>query len=337
MLRNEHSHINRFLFFFISKLRLSSPWKFKAPILISSPYFIFLLSNYIDLNAFLYVVVSLVIIIGVAGIGYLSNDLGDREKDKLINKSNSTVHLSNSNIVMLMLLFFCLVLLPWYYLEFDICSILLFILQLLLFYAYAFRPFRLKERGFFGVITDALYAHVLPAILASYTFCLTTKFEVDKYIPFVVLLSMWQLFLGMRNIIFHQLMDYDNDLASNTHTFVTKFGRNKTEVLVTSIFLPFEIVFFLIFVIYISCFYKLFLILISLYWLYKVYQEKQNLKDFKYRDFAYKFLDDLYIQWIPLSLLIILSINSINYIPILVLHFILFRSEFKTFLLNKFS
>lgn len=337
MLKNQQTHINQFLFFFVSKLRLSSPWKFKVPILISSPYYVFLLSNYSGFNSFQYIIASLIIIIGVAAIGYLSNDIGDKEKDKLINKPNSIIHLSNFSITILIILFFGLMILPWYYLKFNLYSIVLLGLQLLLFYVYAFRPFRLKERGFLGIITDAFYAHVLPAILASYTFCLTVKFEIDKCIPFFISLSVWQLFLGMRNIIFHQLKDYDNDVASTTKTFVTSYGCSKTEILIKKVILPFEIVFFIIFIIYISCFYKLFLILISLYWLYKVYQEKQNLKDFSYRDFAYKFLDDLYIQWIPLSLLIVLSLYSINYIPVLVLHFVLFRSEFKTFLLSKFN
>lgn len=337
MLKNQPTHINQFLFFFVSKLRLSSPWKFKVPILISCPYYIFLLSNYSGFNSFQYIVASLIIIMGVAALGYLSNDLGDQEKDKMINKANSTIRLSHFSVTVLILLFCSLMILPWYYLKFNLYSIVLLGLQLFLFYAYAFKPFRLKERGFSGIITDALYAHVLPAILASYTFCLTVKYEIDKCIPFFISLSVWQLFLGMRNIIFHQLKDYDNDVASTTKTFVTKYGYSKTEILIKKVILPFEILFFVFFCFYISFNSQLFFVFVLGYYFYKLYREKHNMKDFSYRDFAYKFLDDLYIQWIPLSLLIILCFYSVNYIPVLVLYFILFRSEFKTFLLSKFN
>ena len=333
----KHSRMDQFLFFFVKRLRLSSPWKFKVPILISVPYYVFLLSNYNGYSSFAFVLASLVIIIGVAAIGYLTNDLGDREKDKLINKDNSTTYLSSISVVLLIIFFLGLVIMPWYFLKFNRVSIVLLVFQLFLFYAYAFKPFRLKEKGFFGIITDSFYAHVLPAILASYTFCLVVIFDLKKYIPFIVLLGTWQLMLGVRNILFHQLKDFDNDINSKTYTFVTQYGFYRTETFIKKIILPLEIVFFIIFVVYVSFYYPLFFLFLFMYWVYKLYSEKHNLKNFNYRDFSYKFLDDLYIQWVPLCVLILLCINSAMYIPILVLHVLLFRSEAKTFLINKFN
>ncbi|MCC6371087.1 MAG: hypothetical protein IT236_08795, partial [Bacteroidia bacterium] len=82
-MQNSTTHnLQRFAVFFVKKLRLGNPWNYKAPLLITFPYLIFLFSNYQSGQAFFAVLAACVVIIGVAGVGYLSNDLGDRKKDK---------------------------------------------------------------------------------------------------------------------------------------------------------------------------------------------------------------------------------------------------------------
>lgn len=326
--------INSFLLFFIKKLRLSNPWNYKVPFLIAIPYLILLSSNFNTLHSLLLIILSLTIIFGVAGLGYLTNDLGDREKDKLINKENATSSITNQSIIVLFLFFISLTLLPWFYLPFNKYSFMFLSIQLFLFYAYAFPPFRLKEKGFLGILTDALYAHVMPAILASYTFYLVVSKTYFNYINFIIILCLWQFLLGIRNILFHQLKDYNNDISSNTNTFVTYYGNEKSEILLKRILLPLEFILFLLFCIYISIQFNLFICLVIAYWLYKAIKERKQIRIFNYRDLAYKFFDDLYLQWLPLVVIILLCIKSYVFIPIAILHFVLFRSEAKTFIIN---
>lgn len=329
--------MNKALLFFAKKLRLSNPWKFKAPVLMAVPYLVFLMSGDTGHQAFMAVVASVTIIVGVAGLGYLSNDLGDREKDAAIQKENATTGLAWSSIVLLFLLFLALAMAPWFYLPFTVQSLYLLLLQFFLFYAYAFKPLRLKERGFLGVITDASYAHLVPALLAAYTFYTFTGRHISQDALLLLVLCSWQLVLGIRNICFHQLKDYDNDMSSGTNTFVTSYGLQKTTVLITRIILPLELLGFLAFVVLASFTFPLFAVLIASYWLYKLFAERKALPHFNYRDYAYKFLDDLYIQWLPLALLLLLCFRSLHFLPVLILHGLLFRSELKTVFITRFK
>lgn len=329
--------MNKALLFFAKKLRLSNPWNFKAPVLMAVPYLVYLTGGDMGTHAFMAMLASVTVIVGVAGLGYLSNDLGDREKDAAIEKQNATAGLPFTAILLLFLLFLALAIAPWLYLPFTVKSLYLLLLEFFLFYAYAFKPFRLKERGFSGIITDALYAHLVPALLAAYTFYIL----VDTHIPharvLLCALGLWQCFLGIRNICFHQLKDYTNDVSSGTSTFVTKYGAQKTVVLITRLILPLELAAFLAFVVLVSWLFPFFALLIAAYWVYKYIAERQVLRHFNYRNYAYKFLDDLYIQWLPLAILGLLCARSFHFLPILLLHLVLFRTELKTALLARFK
>lgn len=329
--------MNKALLFFVKKLRLSNPWKFKAPVLMAVPYLVFLLSSNRGLQAFVAVLASVTVIVGVAGLGYLSNDLGDREKDAAIQKENATTGLALSSIVLLFLLFLTLAIAPWFYLPFTSKSLCLLLLQFFLFYAYAFKPLRLKERRFLGVIADALYAHLVPALLAAYTFYTFTERHMLQDLLLLAVLCAWQLALGIRNICFHQLKDHDNDIASGTSTFVTHYGLQKTVSLIRTWILPSELLSFLVFIILVSFSFPLFAALIAAYWLYKFFAERKMLSHFNYRDYAYKFLDDLYIQWLPLAILLLLCFRSFYFLPVLMLHLLLFRSELKTVCITRFK
>jgi 4-hydroxybenzoate polyprenyltransferase len=330
---NAPSNSNAFLIFFTKKLRLSNPWNYKVPFLITIPYLVFLLSDYKQ-DVSLSVLASISIIFGVAGFGYLTNDIGDKQKDALIHKENASSKLSVTAIVFLFLLFLFLAIAPWFYLPFDKLSACLLFLQFFLFYIYAFPPLRLKEKGFFGVIADAGYAHINPAVLAAYTFYLYIGKEYSGFYVFLIILVSWQFVLGIRNIVFHQVKDHEKDLESGTNTFVTKKGIQKTTTLITRIVLPLEIVLFIVFCTYVTTYFPFFIIGVFLYWLIIAIQLRKSSRILGYREYAYVYLDDLYIKWVPLFVLVGLVLSSINFAPVFILHFLIFRSEVKTFLLK---
>jgi 4-hydroxybenzoate polyprenyltransferase len=322
-----------FLIFFTKRLRLSNPWNFKVPFLIAIPYLLLLLGNY-NGNGLIFVLASVSIIIGIAGFGYLTNDLGDRNKDKLIQKQNVTYQLPVSGIISLFLFFLVLALAPWWYLPMNNWSYLLLGLQFFLFCVYAFPPFRFKERGFSGVVIDALYAHLAPALLAAHTFHLIGGQTFPDFFNFLVLLGGWQFILGIRNILFHQLKDLNDDLQSGTRTFVTSYGEKRTEQLLKKLLLPAEVILFIVFVVFVNYFLFFFLPAVILYWMIQRVKFRRDFRTMGYRKMVYVFLDDLYIQWVPLFILSGLVISSFQFIAITILHICIFRNGIKTLLLK---
>jgi hypothetical protein len=333
----KNASIISFFVVFVKKLRLSNPWKFKVPFLISILYFVYLISTTTKENPILTFFASLLVIIGISGLGYLTNDIGDRKKDAIISKENATSNLSDKNLLILFFCFFCLTLLPWFYLFFNYISLILLSLEISLFFVYAFPPFRFKEKGILGLVTDALYAHTIPALLATFTFYKMNSVAKSDIVYFTITLIAWQFILGIRNIIFHQLKDYENDINSNTKTFVTNYGVKKSTFLIKKMLLPFEFILFTVFCLILSYKFYLFACLILIYWMFKALSEMRKMLTFVYRDLAYKFLDDLYLQWLPLVVLFLLCQKSTVYLPVALLHLILFRSEAKTYLINYFK
>ncbi|NQX99520.1 MAG: UbiA family prenyltransferase, partial [Flavobacteriales bacterium] len=269
--------------------------------------------------------------------GYLTKDLGERKKDAIIKKQNATADLSKISLIILLVLFLGLTIGPWFYLPMEFWSYVLLGLELLLFYVYAFPPFRLKEKGFFGVITDSLYAHVVPTLLASYTFYLFVGAGYEQFILFLILITSWQFVLGIRNIIFHQHQDFENDISSNTNTFVTKQGKEKVEKWLQYVVLPIEVVLFLSFAYFINTTIPYFIIILVIWIIYISFKLKinKNYRTFNFRSFAYQYLDDFYIQWVPLIVISKMIIDSPYLWPLFLIHFFLFRNGIKSFIQNK--
>lgn len=324
------SEIKEFWLFFTKKLRLSNPWNFKVPFLMSIPYLLFLLSDYKEDKSIWAILASLSVIVGIAGIGYLTNDLGDKQKDQLIKKENVTAQISRTELFFLFFIFLFFAIGPWFYLPMNRWSLILFILQFVLFYSYAFPPFRFKERGFLGVMIDALYAHLNPAILAAYTFYLFAGKTYPQFCSFLLVLGSWQFFLGLRNIIFHQLKDFEGDALSGTKTFVINYGKVKSEHLLKRFLLPFELISFISLCVFLSKALPFLIPFMLFYWFVTFLKIRTQFKDKGFRELAYTFLDDLYIQWIPFVILLGLVIHSSQFIPILILHFSIFRNKLKT-------
>ncbi|PBQ30978.1 hypothetical protein CNR22_04065 [Sphingobacteriaceae bacterium] len=333
-IRSLFTNINFFLLFFTKKLRLSNPWNYKAPLLMCMPYFVFLLGTGTQ-EVFVPVAASVFIIIGVAGIGYLTNDLGDRQKDKLIGKENATANLGVMSVVFLILLFLLLAISPWFFLPMNSTSVFLLLLQFILFYAYAFPPLRLKERGIWGVLADSGYAHVNPSLLAAYTFYLYTNKTAADFYLFMGLVGSWQLVSGIRNILFHQVKDHDKDLQSGTETYVTNIGVKRTEALLKNILLPVETILFVGFAVFISRSLIFFLPVCSVYWIVTTFRLRKNKTTLSYSNYTYFYLDALYLNWLPLILLAGLVMRSVNFLPVFILHFLIFRTDVKSFISSR--
>ena len=329
-----------FLNLLIKRLRLSEPWNFKAPFLISIPYFFLSATAASFREALLSVLCSLFTIIGIAGFGYLSNDLADREYDRKVGRFNGTLGLTILQIILLFIFFLGVALLPWlFYFPVNGVTFGLLVAQFLLFVAYAAPPIRLKDRGFPGLIADALYAHANPAILAAYTFYLLTNRVYENFFWLLLTLGTWQFFLGLRNILQHQILDADHDRSAGSFTYVILRGEKFAIRLMGGVFVPLEILGFITFLGVITLTiptvafaWLLYLIvtalIIRMHWKEKLF--------YPLNDRLYIFMDDFYLKWFPIVVLIELCLHDLWMSILFLLHIIAFRNDLEPLLRKSF-
>ena len=154
------------------------------------------------------------LLVGISG--YFLNDLFDKKADEISKKFNI------STVINKYLLVFVIIILGFigYYLLLTISkkATIILIFQFLMLLGYSVPYIRLKEKGFLGLITDAIYAHVIPGIILLSV--------LQEYI--VIPLTLWFLFviflflLGLRDITIHQLEDVEKDIQSNVKTYAVK-------------------------------------------------------------------------------------------------------------------
>jgi 4-hydroxybenzoate polyprenyltransferase len=327
--------------------RLISTLLHKFSLLFTNIYVVLFLTNSSGKKILLSLVTSLILSLGVAGIGYLINDLHDLEKDIQQGKSNFFKHSHPWRKIILFGLFFSCAIFPWFSLPFDQWSLIIILLELILFTIYAMPPIRLKERGLWGVVTDAMYAHVLPCCLAVYTFSKVDN-NLSLKTPLVILYIFWLLLMGCRNIFNHQIEDYENDLASGTKTIATDIGREKLSRIILLFFIPAEAGIFLamlyflplpnyfILFVYIIYIIQYFIRKKKLQSLYRIYIDKK----IDYSDDIYKFynnnlLNEFYEIHMPLVLLIYFSFYQHFFIWIFIINFLAFFRLYMTFYLKK--
>jgi 4-hydroxybenzoate polyprenyltransferase len=97
---------------------------------------------------------------------------------------------------------------------------LLGLLIYLLSAGYSAPLLRLKERPLLGPLTIGLAQFALPQLLVFVLF----EFYSWETLLFTVLFFL----AGLRGILFHQILDYGNDLQASVRTFVTVFGVKRT-------------------------------------------------------------------------------------------------------------
>jgi len=213
---------------------------YKFSLIFCSIYVVLFFGNQLKTDILFYLFISILLSIGIAGLGYVMNDIKDFKDDLQNNKPNLFNKFSKFQSVLLVIIFVLLSIFPWLYLPTDKYTFYLLAIEFLLFFVYAFPPFRLKEKGFLGIITDALYAQVVPCLLAVYTFSKITNTILQ--IKLLALYAIWLLFVGMRNIIKHQVEDFDNDINTKTKTFVTIYGIEYSKKISFKYLFPIEFI-----------------------------------------------------------------------------------------------
>jgi glycosyltransferase involved in cell wall biosynthesis len=225
-------------------------WQPKAGNLLSAVYLAIFVFNITLSKGYLFILPSITTILGIGLFGYFFNDYSDLESDLKVNKRNMLQKLQPHQRLFLLIGALFLALTPWLFLPFDTVSIFLLVAEFSLLLAYAVPPIRLKERGILAVITDALYAYAIPFTLAFHTFQIVSNTSID-FIQYGSIFA-WQFMVGIVNIFIHQLEDFENDLQTQTKTWVIDLGKSKSKKILFYFFFPLMILCFVSFTIQMS-------------------------------------------------------------------------------------
>lgn len=221
-------------------LRLHHWWAGKVPPALAVGYLV--LSRQAapldPVDALRVVALFLMTCLGIGGLGYLLNDAFDVEEDRRNGKSNFWASLSAPARVYLVALLLAAAWLPWWWLPGAEVALPLVAVEMLLFVAYSVPPIRLKERGLAGIVTDALYAHVIPMLVAWVAFSPPSLRGRDVATPSI--LALWMLLMGMRHLARHQHDDLDRDRFAGLRTFAVRRGRDRTMAFIVRRVLPLE-------------------------------------------------------------------------------------------------
>jgi 4-hydroxybenzoate polyprenyltransferase len=144
---------------------------------------------------------------------YILNDFFDENQDAISDKYNITASWRKELKIFSLIFFsfFGIFVLGIYVND----CIPFLVLQVVLLLLYSAPQIRLKERGFIGVLFDALYAYVNPAFILLVFLDNFSKVSLFIYI----ILPLMYFFIGLKNIFQHQLDDLINDLKSGVKTF----------------------------------------------------------------------------------------------------------------------
>ncbi len=170
--------------------------------------------------------------------GHMVNDACDVEVDRKAGKANHMAAFRPWKRFLLCLAALMGGFAPAAFVSYSRTSLLLLAVEFLLPTIYSVPPIRLKGRGAFGLVCDALGAHLIPCL---YVISVLAHFARDPELArshlaweFSGGIAVWALCLGLVGIVSHEFEDRENDIVSGIETFATgmTFDRVRTPMTV---------------------------------------------------------------------------------------------------------
>jgi 4-hydroxybenzoate polyprenyltransferase len=272
--------------------------------------------------------------IGFGLTGYMLNDWSDIDENRLQGKDNFAE--GKPLFIRLLIVVACMVIsfLPWWLIYTDGMVIGLLATQVVVYLLYSFKPVRLKERSWMGLLADAVYAHVLPVLLLVYAF----SHKYHQLLPLQVMLGLVLYFtvMGLRNIINHQLQDFDADEKAGTNTFVIRYGKQRSVQFKNNILVPVEVVLMLLLFGFLPGM-KMLAACFAVYAIYVFYREVHHIKGIvasggevnysRYDFISGVLLNEYYEKWLPVIFLAI-HISAVPvFANVLIFHLVLFAGN----------
>ena len=177
------------------------------------------------------------VVCGVANYGYALNELFDLEEDRRAGRNNSAAGRTRGDMWLIIAgsAVFALTVAG---LVGHLEAVALTSAVLLLPLTYSVPPFRTKERGWAGVLSDALAAHVFPAALALTVMTKLSLPTLGTDVQTAILV--WAFATGLRGILSHQLHDGKRDLSAGLMTVAHRYGHDRLSFFVICFILPIE-------------------------------------------------------------------------------------------------
>ena len=170
--------------------------------------------------------------------GFLINDFYDMPYDIAAGKRRAVQELSRKEFISIILLVVFISALHLLYLK-EPYYIATYVASYILATLYSAPPIRFKNRGVLGIIINGFIEKMLP-VLAVFAFF--THFGIDTLIFLIA-----SFFIGIVDILTHQIYDYDDDLRNRIRTFVVDIGIEKGLKVFKSFISPFSAVLMVIF------------------------------------------------------------------------------------------
>ena len=312
---------------FFKAIRSHDWWLYKIPPLLAIAYAEILLLDLPVLRSLLTVSALLFAIACVAAYGHVVNDSFDIESDQQVGKHNSMAQFSPWQRAL-----FCLALavlgfsLP-ILMHFGTVAIALLGINYLLPTLYSAPPFRFKEKGILGIVSDAAGAHAIPTLFIATTFAHLVAASSLQATGLAIAAIAWSFFAGIRGILLHQLWDRDDDLRSGVKTLVTESDVETIRLWMSRIIFPTELLLLSSLILVISHSSPLILVFTIFYFLFKLILFKSDptaIFDPAPIQKAYVIPHDFYEVGLPLILAVTLSLQNAWFAILLLLQVTLF-------------
>lgn len=203
--------------------RVTEWWGYKFAPILATGFATALLGNHSILAIAGRLLLLLLALTAAATYVSLLNDWTDRADDHAAGKTNRLAHTSAGRFAAL--LGTCLAVgagFTAYFWHEGRAVCLLYLGTWVVYSLYSLPPFRLKARGLAGVLADAAGAHLFPQLLAAALVLRWTQQPASG--AWLAAVGVWASSSGVRNIIWHQLSDAENDALAGVSTFVTRSG-----------------------------------------------------------------------------------------------------------------
>jgi len=176
-----------------------------------------------------------------ANYGYGLNELYDRSEDARGGRAN-VANDRGVKIVWIATVASALIALVFAFVGAGLLGLVATGIELLLPATYSIPPIRTKERGWFAVLSDALAAHVYPAVLAM---IIIAHQGIRVFEPILIAsVLVWAIATGLRGIISHLVWSLDHDRSVGLTTLTHSWGGWRLTMLILMVLLPLEIMSF---------------------------------------------------------------------------------------------
>ena len=304
----------------------------KLPPLLAVAYALLLVGQVDPTTALRGVPFIILCLCSVAAYGHVVNDILDIQADAFGAKRNVMVEVSPGGrrlivVALLVLGAAGLLALPW-----SPVGMGLLALNYLLPTIYSAPPFRLKEQGLAGVVSDTLGSHVVPTLFTAVAVLGPATWEQPIARGLVLSAVGWATCLGLRGILVHQVVDQKGDRAANVQTFASLRSPEATRSFVLKVILPLEAGCLIVFLALLPPFSKVLIAVVLVYLAGDassvarristpmVYPQQPGLERH-----VPLLKNDFYEVWLPCALAVQLALDQLGYLWLVGGHFLLFH------------